>query len=100
MSFIEDVRLHLSVNMWTSDAPAGVAQEEGHTGVACLNFSSREGFGHPFLSSTVTSNFNFVYPRHNSSPLVGHDVRENPSACDCAKIRTHVPLSKGSEVTN
>ena len=23
--------------------------------------------------------------------VVGHDVRENPSSCDCAEIRTHVP---------
>ena len=38
---------------------------------------------------TVKSSF--VYPRHNCSPLVGHDVRENSSSCGCVKIRTHVP---------
>ena len=48
---------------WTSDYPAGVTQEEGHTGGspsfcgACLNFLSREGFSGPFPSSTVKSNF-------------------------------------------
>ena len=69
--FILDVKLHLSVYV---DTPAGVTQEEGHTGVffpsfsgACLNFLSREGFSRSFPSSTVKSNF--VYPRHNSSPL-------------------------------
>ena len=52
---------------WTPsslDVPAGVSQEEGHTGflihlrsaVACLYFS-REGFKHSFPSSTVKSNF-------------------------------------------
>ena len=58
---------------------------------ACFNFFSREGFSRPFPSSIVKSNF--VYPRHNRSPLVGHDVRENPSSCDCAEIRTHVPTT-------
>ena len=38
----------------------------------CLpSFLSREGFSRPFPSSTVKSNF--VYPRINRSPLVGHD---------------------------
>ena len=45
---------------------------------ACLNFLSREGFSRPFPSSTVLSNF--VYPRNNCSPFVGHDVKENPSS--------------------
>ena len=75
--FILDVRLHLSNNM-------------------C--FLSREGFSRPFPSSTVKSNF--VYARHNRFPLVGHDVRENPSSCDCTEIRTHVATSEGFEVTN
>ena len=52
---------------WTSsslDVPAGVTQEEGHTGflihlpsAMCLNFSREEGFSHSFPSSTVKSNF-------------------------------------------
>ena len=63
--FILDVRL--------VDAPAGLVQEEGHTRfilpsvvLAFILISS-----HPFLSSTVKSNF--VYPRFKRSPLVGHD---------------------------
>ena len=70
--FILDVRL--------VDAPAGVTQEEGHTGflhlpsaVLALILLSREGFSHPFPSSTMKSNF--VYPRINRSPLVGHDAQ-------------------------
>ena len=39
---------------------------------ACLDFFSREGFSRPFPSATVKSNF--VYPRNNHSPLVGHRV--------------------------
>ena len=61
---------------------------QGHTG----------GRPHGFPSSLVRSNF--VYPRHNRSPLlVGNDVRDNPSSCDCAEIRTQVPTSEGFEVT-
>ena len=55
--FILDVRL--------VDAPAGVTQEEGYT--KSLHFPS---VVLAFPSSTVTSNF--VYPRINCSPLVGH----------------------------
>ena len=74
--FILDVRLHLSVNMWTH-------QPGSHRGkatqaffflqlpsavVALLFFIA----SHPFPSSTVKSNF--VYPRRNRSLLVGHDA--------------------------
>ena len=66
--FILDVRL--------VDVPAGVIQEEGHTGflhlpsaVLALIFIA-QGFSRPFPSSTVKSSF--VYPRINRSPLVGH----------------------------
>ena len=59
---------------------------------------SREGFSRPFPSSTAKSNF--LYPRNNRSPLVGHDVRKNPTSCDRAEIRTHVPTSEGFEVAN
>ena len=84
-----------------------MTQEGGHKGSfslpsffygACLNFLKRDGFSRSFPSSTVTSDF--VYPRHNRSPLVGHDLRENPSLCDCAEIRTHVPPTEDFEVTN
>ena len=67
-----------SHSFWTSsslDVPAGVTQEEGHTGgrshrrkvtqdflstffLRCVpEFFSREGFSHSFRSSTVMSNF-------------------------------------------
>ena len=62
------------------------------------NLVSRDGFSRPFPLSTVNSSF--VYPRNNRFPLVGHDVRKNPSSCDCAEIRTHVPTSQGFEITN
>ena len=68
---------------------------------------SRERFSHLFPSSTVESNF--VYPRTNRSPHVGHDflffyffilLRKNASSCDCTeKTRTQVPTSEGFEVT-
>ena len=43
----------------------------------------------------------FVYPRQNNhSPLVGHDVRNNFSSCDCAEIRTDArpSSSEGFEI--
>ena len=90
---------HLS---WTSDMwtrqPGSHRISPPFSCDACLPFSSREGFNHPFPSSIVKSNF--VYPRNNRFPLVGHDARKNPTSCDCAKIRTHVPMSEGFEVTN
>ena len=81
------------------DAPAGVTQEEGPA-VLALIFIARKIRSSLSRSSSVKSNF--VYPRHNNrSPLVGHDVRESSSSCDCAEIRTHVPAtSEGFEVTN
>ena len=63
------------------DVPAGVIQEEGHT-----------GFLH--LPSAVLA---------NRSPHVRHFfffVRKNPNSCDDTEIRTHVPTSEGFEVTN
>ena len=87
--------LHLPVNVWTYQPNR---EEVFFFFLQCfyLNFLSREGFSRPFPSSAVMSNF--VYPRHNCCPLVGHVVRENPSSCDCAEIRTHVPTSEGFEV--
>ena len=61
-------------------------------------FFSREGFSHPFPSSTVKSNF--MYPRNNRSPLVWLDMRKNPSSCACAEIRIRVTTSEGFEVTD
>ena len=86
---------------WTSsslDVPAGVTQEEGHTGFLIhlppavhAFILSREGFSRSFPSSTVKSNF--VYSRINPSPFVGHFfiyflVRKNTSVTG---ILTHVP---------
>ena len=69
-----------SHSFWKSsslDVPAGVTQEEGHTGFVThllsavrAVFFSREGFSHSFPTSTVKSNF--VYLRFNRSPPVGH----------------------------
>ena len=54
---------------------------------ACLNFLSREGFGHPCPSPTPKSNF--VYSRSfsavNRFPLPGTKVRKKPTL---AEIRT------------
>ena len=68
--FILDVRLHLSVNMWTHQ-PGSRRRVFSFTPSfcgACLNFLSRERFSCPFPSSTVKSKI--LYPRHNRSPLV------------------------------
>ena len=95
---------HLSVSMWThqtgSHRRKATQDFFSHhpSAVLALISLSRGRFSRYFPSSTVKSNF--VYPRHNNrSPLVGHDVREKPSSCDCAKVRTHVPTSEGFELT-
>ena len=57
---------------WTSsslDVPAGVAQEEGHTGFF-IHLPSAVRFSYSFPSSTVK--LNFAYQRFNRSPLVRH----------------------------
>ena len=96
------------------DAPAGVTQEEGHTGFlrlpsVVLAFVFIAKWIQPFLSLVNSVKSNFVYPRINCSPLlVGYDfylfislfVRKNPTSCDCTEIRTHVPTSEGFEVAN
>ena len=60
------------LNVRRVDARAGVTQDFSCTFLLrCLTlFSLREGFRRPFPSSTVKSDF--VYPRINRSPLVGH----------------------------
>ena len=93
------------------DVPAGVTQEEGHTGflihlpsaVHAFIFA-REGFSRSFPPSTVKSDFVY-YDLINRSPLlVGHFffififlVRKNPSYRD-SNPRPNV--SEGYEVTN
>ena len=75
---VDCVCVFSSHSFWTSsslDVPAGVTQEEGHTGflihllsaVRALVFS-REGFSHSFPLSTVKSNF--VYNQFNGAPRV------------------------------
>ena len=82
------------------DAPAGVTQEEGHTGflihlpsaVLALIFLARRI--QPFLS-LVDREVEFCVL------LVWHFfMRKNPSSCDDTEIRTHVSKSEGFEVTN
>ena len=102
--FIPDVRL--------VDVPAGVTQEEGHTGflhlpfaVLALIFLARRI--QSFLS-LVDREVEFRVLTINRSPPVGlflkiflySFARENPSSCDDTEIRTHVPTSEGFEVTN
>ena len=73
---------------WTSDLcthQPGVTQDFSIFLLRCLPlFLSREGFGCPFPSSTVTSNFVFPFP----------------SSCDCTVIQTRIPTSEDFEVTN
>ena len=105
--FVLDVRL--------VDVPAGVTQEEGHTGflirlpsaVLALIFLARRI--QPFLS-LVDGEFDFFgYYRISSnrsllliacSFFYSFFVRRNPSSCVRTGIRTPVPMSEGFEVTN
>ena len=78
--FVLDVRL--------VDAPTGVTQEEGrtefiHLASVVLAFIFVARMIQPSLS-LVDREVNFVYPRINRSPLVGHFFfrgRKNPSSC-------------------
>ena len=103
--FILDVRL--------LDVPAGVTQEEGHTGflhlpsvVLALIFLARRI---PSFLSLVDREVELFFCVCSPLLLVGHFYyllflffsEENPSSCDCTEIRTHVPTSEeGFEVTN
>ena len=90
--FILDVRL--------VDAPAGVTQEEGHTG---------------FLIHLLSAVRAFTFLARRIQPSLSHElivlhllgmifffffVRKNRSSCDSTEIRTHVPTSEGFKVTN
>ena len=59
-----------------------------------LRFLSRERLSRSFPSSTVKSRF--VYPRHNRSPLVGHDVRESSSGVTPSRFEL---MSQGQNVS-
>ena len=102
LPFILDVRL--------VDVPAGVTQEEGHTGflihlpsaVLALIFLSREGSSPSFPSSTVKPNFCALttYSFSTYSAFLFIFVRKISSSCDCTGTRTHVPTSEGFKVTD
>ena len=90
------------------DVPAGVTQEESHTGflthlpsaVLALIFLARRI--QPFLS-LVDREVEFCALMNYSFSTCWafiYFVRKNPSSCDCTGIRTHVPTSEGFEVTN
>ena len=103
--------LFSSHSFWTPsslDVPAGVTQEEGHTGflihlpsaVRAL-FFSREGFSHSFPSSTVRSNFlctNDLIVLHSLGIFIFifYFFSEKNSVC---RDRTH-NVSEGYEVTS
>ena len=92
------------------DVPAGVTQEEGHTGffihlpsaVLALIFLAKRI--QPFLS-IVDCDVEFCVLTNSSSSTCwdfffgGGGRRKNPGSCDCTEIRTHVPTSEGFEVT-
>ena len=71
------------------DAPAGVTQEEGHTGFLHLPSAMPALI---FIARRIQPSLSLAYP-----VLVG---RKNLSSCDCTEIRTHVPTSEDLEVIN
>ena len=85
------------------DVPAGVTQEEGHTGF--LHFSSAvlslifiAKMIQPFLS-LVDREVEFCVPTNQSFStswafFFFFFVRKNLSSCDCIEIRTHVSTSE------
>ena len=100
--FIPDVRL--------VDVPAGVTQEEGHTGflihlpsaVLALIFLARRI--QPFLflvdrevEFCVLTNQSFSTRKYK---IYIYFMRKNIRSCDDTEIRTHVPTSESFEVTN
>ena len=92
------------------DAPAGVTQEEGYTGF--LHFPSAM-LASIFIARRIQPSLSLV--DREAGFCVYHElmvlhllgiiilfyffVRKNPSSCDCAEFRTHVPTSEGFEVT-
>ena len=92
------------------DVPAGVTQEEGHTGIlhllsAVLAFILLAERIQPFLflaDREIGFCVRTIY-RHLLSILFIYSfisVRKNPSSCDDTEVRTRVPTSEGFEVTN
>ena len=93
----------------TVDAPAGVTQEEGHTGflhlpyaVLALIFIARRI--QPSLS-LVDREVELCVPTNKSFSIWLASyflffVKKNPRSCDYTEIRTHDPTPEGFEVTN
>ena len=96
------------------DAPAGVTQEEGNSGVfhlpsaalALIFMASRIQPSLPLVDRK--SNLHSVYLRINVLHLMGVTflffilflVRKNPTSWDCTDVRTRVPRLGGFEITN
>ena len=105
---------HLFWALWLVDVPAGVAHEEGHTGFIIHLPSAVLAF--IFLARRIQSFLSLVDREvqllSTNELIVLHllgiflffvfyfFVRKNPSSRDSTWIRTHVPTSEGSEVTN
>ena len=91
------------------DVPAGVTQEESHTGFLHLPSAVLVLI---FLAGRIELFLSLVDREVElclRSLLVGHSyclffifylVRKSPSSCYDTEIRTHVPTSEGFEVTN
>ena len=81
------------------DVPAGVSQEEGHTGFLHLPSAVLALI---FLARRVQSFLSLVDRECCSVGLLGGGFGKEKShfSYDFTEIRTHVPTSKGFEVTN
>ena len=78
------------------DVPAGVTQEEGHTGFLHLPSAV---LALTFLARRIQPLLPLVESQVELCVLTNY-LSKNPSSCDCTEIRTHVPTSEGFEVTN
>ena len=94
MDFIGSVCVCVMVpfilEVWLVNVPAGVTQEEGHTGGRSHRITP------PFFCGDC---LNFSREK-DSAVYIIYFVRKNPISCDCTEIRIQVPTSEGFEVTN
>ena len=82
------------------DVPAGVTQEEDHTGFS-IHLLSAMLAAFIFLARRIQSFLSLVVLHMLGFFFLFLFVRENPSSCDCTGSRTHVPASDDfEEVTN
>ena len=77
--------------------PAGVTQEEGHTGFLHLPSAV---LAFIFLATRIQPVDHEEEFLSTDDLIVLHLLRKNPSSCDDTEIRTHVPTSGSFEVTN